>query len=82
MYQINDQDRSSISLRRVENLQIHPLSGSSIPYNVLCENFLLSVLRALFVKYCENFLSNKIRFFEDLEVILKMPKWKFLKELI
>ena len=29
-----------------------------------------------------NFLSNKSSFFEDLEVILKMPKWKFLKELI
>jgi lycopene beta-cyclase len=29
-----------------------------------------------------NFLSNKSNFFEDLEVILKMPKWKFLKELI
>jgi len=28
------------------------------------------------------FLSNKSSFFEDLEVILKMPKWKFLKELI
>ncbi len=28
------------------------------------------------------FLSNKSNFFEDLEVILKMPKWKFLKELI
>jgi lycopene beta-cyclase len=29
-----------------------------------------------------NFLSNKSNFFEDLEVILKMPKWRFLKELI
>ena len=29
-----------------------------------------------------NFLSNKSSLFEDLEVILKMPKWKFLKELI
>ena len=29
-----------------------------------------------------NFLSNKSSFFEDLEVILKMPKWKFFKELI
>ena len=29
-----------------------------------------------------NFLSNKSSFFEDLEIILKMPKWKFFKELI
>ena len=29
-----------------------------------------------------NFLSNKSNFFEDLEIILKMPKWKFLKEII
>jgi len=29
-----------------------------------------------------NFLSNKSNIFEDLEVILKMPKWKFLKEII
>ena len=28
-----------------------------------------------------NFLSNKSNFLEDLEIILKMPKWKFLKEL-
>ena len=27
------------------------------------------------------FLSNKSNFFEDLEIILKMPKWEFLKEL-
>jgi len=29
-----------------------------------------------------NFLSNRSSLFEDLEIILKMPKWKFLKELI
>ena len=29
-----------------------------------------------------NFLSNKSTLSEDLEVILKMPKWKFLKEII
>ena len=28
------------------------------------------------------FLSNKSNFFEDLEIILKMPKWKFLKEIV
>ena len=28
-----------------------------------------------------NFLSNKSNFLEDLEIILKMPKWKFFKEL-
>jgi len=28
------------------------------------------------------FLSNKSDLSEDLKVILKMPKWKFLKELI
>ena len=29
-----------------------------------------------------NFLSNKSDFSEDLKVILKMPKWKFVKEII
>ena len=27
------------------------------------------------------FLSNKSNIFEDFGIILKMPKWKFLKEL-
>ena len=29
-----------------------------------------------------NFLSNKSHLSEDLKIILKMPKWKFLKEII
>ena len=29
-----------------------------------------------------NFLSNKSNFSQDLEIILKMPKWKFLKAII
>ena len=33
-------------------------------------------------KIAINFLSNKSDFSEDLKIILKMPKWKFLKELI
>jgi len=28
-----------------------------------------------------NFLSNKSNLFEDLEVISKMPKWMFIKQL-
>ena len=27
------------------------------------------------------FLSNKSNFFEDLKIILKMPKWTFIKAL-
>ena len=51
----------------LNSLKVHSLTCALLPGGPL--NFL-------------NFLSNKSNFFEDLEVILKMPKWKFLKELI
>ncbi len=39
--------------------------------------FLIQNLKQLLIFY-----QIKVIFFEDLEVILKMPKWRFLKELI
>ena len=44
-------------------------------------NIFLKVFNAK-PKTAINFLSNKSDFSEDLEMIFKMPKWKFIKEII
>ena len=46
-------------------------------WEIYFSKFLIQNLKQLSI-----FLSNKSSIFEDLEIILKMPKWKFLKELI
>ena len=44
-------------------------------------NIFLKVFNAE-TKTAIKFLSNKSDLSEDLKVILKMPKWKFVKEII
>ena len=89
---INFKETGAIPLFRQKNVNLFKISSK---YDFL-DKILLRVLKNnsnemgnIFFnvfnsqpKTAINFLSNKSSFIEDLEVILKMPKWKFLRELI
>jgi lycopene beta-cyclase len=92
---LNIQEQSRYIRENIENIKNVNLFKINSKYDFL-DKILLKVLKNnstemgnIFFKVFNskpktaiNFLSNKSSFFEDLEVILKMPKWKFLKELI
>ena len=92
---LNIQEQSRYIRENIENIKNINLFKINSKYDFL-DKILLKVLKNnstemsnIFFrvfnskpKTAINFLSNKSNFFEDLEVILKMPKWKFLKELI
>ncbi len=92
---LNIQEQSRYIRENIENIKNINLFKINSKYDFL-DKILLRVLKNnpnemgnIFFKVFNsksktaiNFLSNKSNFFEDLEVILKMPKWKFLKELI
>ena len=92
---LNIQEQSRYIRENIENIKNANLFKINSKYDFL-DKILLRVLKNnpnemgnIFFKVFSsksetaiNFLSNKSSFFEDLEVILKMPKWKFLKELI
>jgi lycopene beta-cyclase len=92
---LNIQEQSKYIRENIENIKNINLFKINSKYDFL-DKILLRVLKNnpsemsnIFFKVFNskpktaiNFLSNKSSFFEDLEVILKMPKWKFLKELI
>ena len=92
---LNIQEQSKYIRENIENIKNVNLFKINSKYDFL-DKILLKVLKNnssemgnIFFKVFNskpktaiNFLSNKSSFFEDLEVILKMPKWKFLKELI
>ena len=92
---LNIQEQSRYIRENIENIKNVSLFKIKSKYDFL-DKILLKVLKNnsnemgnIFFKVFNskpktaiNFLSNKSSFFEDLEVILKMPKWKFLKELI
>ena len=92
---LNIQEQSKYIRENIENIKNVNLFKINSKYDFL-DKILLRVLKNnsnemgnIFFKVFNskpktaiNFLSNKSSFFEDLEVILKMPKWKFLKELI
>ena len=92
---LNIQEQSRYIRENIENIKNVNLFKINSKYDFL-DKILLRVLKNnsnemgnIFFKVFNskpktaiNFLSNKSSFFEDLEVILKMPKWKFLKELI
>ncbi|WP_262589788.1 lycopene cyclase family protein [Candidatus Pelagibacter communis] len=91
---LNIQEHSKYIAENIENISKAKLFKIKKKYDFL-DNIFLKVLRnnssdmgEIFFKMFNsspktaiNFLSNKSNFFEDLEIILKMPKWKFLKEL-
>ena len=91
---LNIQEHSKYIAENIENISKAKLFKIKKKYDLL-DNIFLKVLRnnssdmgEIFFKMFNsspktaiNFLSNKSNFLEDLEIILKMPKWKFLKEL-
>ena len=92
---LNIQEHSKYIAENIENISKAELFKIKRKYDFLDKIF-LKVLRnnssdmgEIFFKMFNsspktaiNFLSNKSNFFEDLEIILKMPKWKFFKEII
>ena len=92
---LNIQEQSRYIRENIENIKNVNLYKIQSKYDFL-DKILLRVLKNnsaemgnIFFKVFNsksktaiNFLSNKSNFFEDLEIILKMPKWKFLKEII
>ena len=92
---LNIQEHSKYIAENIENISNTELFKIKKKYDFL-DNIFLKVLRnnssdmgEIFFKMFNsspktaiNFLSNKSNFFEDLEIILKMPKWKFFKEII
>ncbi len=92
---LNIQEQSRYIRENIENIKNVNLYKIQSKYDFL-DKILLKVLKNnsaemgnIFFKVFDsksktaiNFLSNKSNFFEDLEIILKMPKWKFLKEII
>ncbi len=92
---LNIQEQSKYIRENIENIKNVNLFKINSKYDFL-DKILLRVLKKnsnemgnIFFnvfnskpKTAINFLSNKSSFLEDLEIILKMPKWKFLKELI
>ena len=91
---LNIQEHSKYIAKNIGNISKAKLFKIKKKYDFL-DNIFLKVLRnnssdmgEIFFKMFNsspktaiNFLSNKSNFLEDLEIILKMPKWKFLKEL-
>ncbi len=91
---LNIQEHSKYIAENIGNISKAKLFKIKKKYDFL-DNIFLKVLRnnssdmgEIFFKMFNsspktaiNFLSNKSNFLEDLEIILKMPKWKFLKEL-
>ncbi len=92
---LNIQEQSRYIRENIENIKNVNLYKIQSKYDFL-DKILLRVLKNnsaemgnIFFKVFNsksetaiNFLSNKSNFFEDLEIILKMPKWKFLKEIM
>ncbi len=92
---LNIQEQSKYIRKNIENIKNVNLYKIKKKYDFL-DKILLKVLRNnshdmsnIFFKVFNsspkaaiNFLSNKSNFFEDLEIISKMPKWKFIKEII
>ncbi len=92
---LNIQEQSRYIRENIENIKNVNLYKIQSKYDFL-DKILLKVLKNnsnemgnIFFKVFDsnpktaiNFLSNRSNLFEDFEVILKMPKWKFLKEII
>ena len=92
---LNIQEQSRYIRKNIENIKNVNLFKINSKYDFL-DKILLRVLKNnpnemgnIFFKVFSSksetaikFLSNKSSLFEDLEIILKMPKWKFFKELI
>ena len=92
---LNIQEQSRYIRENIENIKKVKPYKIKTKYDFLDE-ILLRVLKNnslemgnIFLKVFDtkpktaiNFLSNKSDLSEDLKIILKMPKWKFLKELI
>ena len=92
---LNIQEQSKYIRENIENIKKVKKYKIQKKYDFLDE-ILLRVLKNnplemgnIFLKVFDtnpntaiNFLSNKSDLSEDLKIILKMPKWKFLKELI
>ena len=92
---LNIQEQSKYIRKNIENIKNVDLFRIKTKYDFLDKIFLKvlknnsSEMGKIFFKIFDsspeaaiNFLSNKSNFSQDLEIILKMPKWKFLKELI
>jgi len=91
---LNIQDHSKYIVKNIETIKNTKAYHFGKKYELL-DSIFLNVLKKhpdkmpnIFLnmfkapsKIVIKFLSNKSNFFEDLEIILKMPKWKFLKEL-
>ena len=91
---LNIQEQSRYIRANFENIQKTKLFEINKKYDFL-DNIFLKVLKNnsqemgdIFYKMFEsspstviNFLSNKSNIYEDISIISKMPKWKFLKQL-
>jgi len=92
---LNIQEQSKYIRENIENIKNVNLYKIQSKYDFL-DKILLRVLKNnsaemgnIFFKVFNsksktaiNFLSNKSNFFEDLEIVLKMPNWKCFKEII
>ena len=92
---LNIQEHSKYIRENIENIENVDLFNIGTKYDFLDKIFLKvlknnsSEMGKIFFKIFDsspetaiNFLSNKSNFSQDLEIILKMPKWKFLRGII
>jgi len=92
---LNIQEQSKYIRKNFENIKNVKKFSLNKKYQILDRIFLKVLLKnpdkmpKIFLRMFEtspktiiNFLSNKSNFFEDMEIILKMPKLVFLKEII
>jgi lycopene beta-cyclase len=91
---LNIQEHSKYIRKNLENIKKAKIFSINKKYKFL-DNIFLKVLRKnpnkmgeIFYKMfnCSpdtviNFLSNKSNLYEDMSIVSKMPKWKFLKQL-
>ena len=91
---LNIQEHSKYIRENIENVSKTKKFGISKKYQLLDDVFLKvleknpEMMPDIFFKMFKGtpktvikFLSNKSNFFEDLSIILKMPKWTFIKDL-
>jgi len=76
---LNIQDHSKYITNNIEKIQNTKTYHIGKKYEFL-DNIFLNMFKAS-SKTVIKFLSNKSNIFEDLGIILKMPKWTFVKAL-
>ena len=91
---LNIQSHSKYIVNQIENIENTKIYNFGRKYKIL-DNIFLRVLKrypekmpSIFLRMFEapsstiiKFLSNKSNFLDDLRIILKMPKWLFIKNI-